>query len=138
VRRRFLGAQLREHANVLDLRDQSGPPHCHRQDDGEITDADLVEIHDRLRSDTTLQPDSALLIDLRQAKGTKITSAGVRTLASLPLALAPESRRAVVVPSSLGFGMVRMYELWRGGEGGGIRAFHNLDEARDWVASHQA
>jgi hypothetical protein len=104
---------------------------------GEITDEHLVEIHDRLRSDKTVRPDSALLIDLREAKGTKITSAGVRALARLPLVLSPESRRAVVVPSKLGLGMVRMYELWREGEGDHIRAFRDFDEARDWVASDE-
>ena len=102
---------------------------------GAITDVDLLEIHEHLRSDNALQPDFALLIDLREANGTEITSAGVRALADLPLVLSPESRRAVVVPSSLGLGMVRMYGLWRGGEDGGIRAFRDLDEARDWLAS---
>ncbi len=104
---------------------------------GEITDEHLVEIHDRLHGDETVQPDSALLIDLREAKGSKITSAGVRALARLPLVLAPESRRAVVVPSKLGFGMVRMYELWRGGKGGSIRPFRDFEEAGDWVASDE-
>jgi hypothetical protein len=104
---------------------------------GEVTDADLLEIHDSLRGDQALQQDFALLIDLREANGTRVTSAGVRALASLPLVLAPESRRAVVVPSSLGLGMVRMYGLWRGGEDGGIRAFRDFDEARDWLASDE-
>jgi hypothetical protein len=105
---------------------------------GAITDADLLDIHDYLGSDKALQPDFALLIDLREANGTEITSAGVRALADLPLVLSPESRRAVVVPSSLGLGMVRMYGLWRGGEDGGIRAFRDLDEARDWLASDES
>ena len=105
---------------------------------GEIADANLFEIHDHLRSDKTLQPGFALLIDLREASGTKITSAGVRALASLPLVLPPESRRAVVVPSNLGFGMARMYELWRGDEAGRIRTFRDFDEARDWLASDEA
>ena len=105
---------------------------------GQITDEDLVGIHDHLRSDKTLKPDSALLIDLREANGTKITSEGVRALASLPLVLPPESRRAVVVPSNLGFGMARMYELWRGEEAGRIRSFRDFDEARDWLASDEA
>jgi hypothetical protein len=105
---------------------------------GEITDADLLEIHDCLRSDKTLQPGFALLIDLRESNGTKITSAGVRALANLPLVLSPESRRGVVVPSSLGLGMVRMYGLWRGGEDGNLRAFRDFDEARDWLASGEA
>jgi len=102
---------------------------------GAITDVDLLEIHEHLRGDNALQPDFALLIDLREANGTEITSAGVRALADLPLVLSPESRRAVVVPSSLGLGMVRMYGLWRGGEDGSIRAFRDFDEARDWLAS---
>ena len=105
---------------------------------GAITDADLVAIHEHLRSDKTLEPDSALLIDLREAKGSKITSAGVRALASLPSVLSPEARRAVVVPSDLGFGMARMYQLWRREEAGSIQTFRAFDEARRWLESDGA
>jgi hypothetical protein len=101
---------------------------------GEITDVHLVELYDRLRSEEILASNAALLIDLREAKGVDVTSAGVRALSRLPLVFPPEARRAVVVPTSLGFGMVRMYGLWRGEEGG-IRAFRDFDEAMDWVGT---
>ena len=101
---------------------------------GEIADEDLVELYRRIRLHDSVEPISSLLIDLREAKGSNITSAGVRELARLPSLLAPESRRAVVVPSSLGFGMVRMYDLWRGGESGSFRAFRDFDEAREWLS----
>lgn len=48
------------------------------------------------------------------------------------LVLAPTSRRAVVVPSDLGFGMARMYEMLRT-KGGAPRVFRDYDEAVRWV-----
>jgi hypothetical protein len=102
---------------------------------GDLVDEDFVEIYDRLRSDRILEPDFALLLDLRQARGTNITASGVHTLARLPLLFSPRSRRAVVVPSSLGFAMARMYQFWRGEEGRSVRIFRDFDEAKDWVGS---
>ena len=62
-----------------------------------------------------------------------VTTDGVRALVAEPLVLAPDSRRAVVVPSDLGFGMARMYEMLREDRGGVTRAFRDFDEARRWV-----
>jgi hypothetical protein len=45
--------------------------------------------------------------------------------------LSPESRRAVVVPTVLGYGMARMYELFRGE--GAARVFKDYDKARQWI-----
>ena len=63
-----------------------------------------------------------------------MTSAGVRELASRSPVLAHSSRRAIVAPSDLGFGMARMYGALREESGGGVRVFRDLDEARRWVS----
>ena len=80
-----------------------------------------------------MKPDYALLIDLSEANGGAVTSLGVRALSTQPLVLSPTSRRAVVVPSDLGYGMARMYEMLRDERGGVVRAFRDLAEARRWV-----
>lgn len=98
---------------------------------GELTDKSLLSVADALKKAPGVEKDFSLLLDLRGADGQNITTAGVQNLAARPLVLSPESRRAVVVPSVLGFGMARMYELMRGT--GGMRVFRDYDEARRWI-----
>ena len=42
-------------------------------------------------------------------------------------------RTVFVVPTDLGFGMARMYEMLSEARGGGMRVFRDYDEARRWV-----
>jgi hypothetical protein len=100
---------------------------------GELGDADLLRLASELESTPGVTPDFSLLIDLREANGRAVTTVGVRALAGRPLVLAPTSRRAVVVPSALGFGMARMYELLSEPRGGATRVFRDYDEAHRWV-----
>jgi hypothetical protein len=102
---------------------------------GVLDDDGLLRLVSELRSDPEAKPDHALLIDLREANGESVTSLGVRALSAQPLVLSPASRRAVVVPSDLGFGMARMYEMLRDERGGVVRAFRDFEEARRWVTS---
>jgi hypothetical protein len=103
------------------------------QVDGELGDEDLMGLADTLAKTPDLDADFSLLIDLRQADGRGVTAEGVRALASHALVLSPDSRRGVVVPSDLGFGMARMYEMLRSQRGGATRVFRDFDEARRWV-----
>jgi hypothetical protein len=100
---------------------------------GTLGDRELASLADELANAGDVGTDFSFLIDLRQADGRNVTSAGVKALAGRPLVLSPESRRAVVVPSALGFGMARMYELLRQNRGGATRAFRDYDEAQRWV-----
>jgi hypothetical protein len=92
-----------------------------------------LSLASQLENVPEIRPDFSLLIDLRQAQGSGVSSAGVRALAERPLVLSPGSRRAVVVPSDLGFGMARMYELLSEDRGGGTRVFRDYGEARRWL-----
>ena len=99
---------------------------------GEIDDETFVGIHHQLAGNSAITPDFAMLIDLRAARGQNVTSAGVRALGQLPLVLSPTSRRAVIVPSDLGFGVARMYESRRA-EAGAVVPFRDVAAARRWV-----
>ena len=100
---------------------------------GEIGDQDLLSVADELEIDRAVRSDYSLLIDLRQADGRNVTRNGVRALAARGSVLSPESRRAVVVPTSLGFGMARMYEMLRGQSEGSWDVFRDFEEAERWV-----
>jgi hypothetical protein len=102
---------------------------------GEVQDPDLVELAIGVENDPEVRPEFSLLVDLRDADGRSVTSAGVRELAKRPFALTPASRRAIVVPTELGFGMARVYEALREAQGGAIRVFRDYEEAVRWVTT---
>lgn len=100
---------------------------------GELRDEDLLEIHERLRTEPKLDPDFGVLIDLRSASGRDVTMGGVQDLIARPLLFSPQAHRAIVVRSDLGFGMSRMYELLRRDLTETIRVFRDVEEARRWL-----
>jgi hypothetical protein len=100
---------------------------------GSLGDQELLSLAGLLENAPEIGSDFSLLIDLRQANGENVTSVGVRALAARPLVLSSASRRAVVVPSDLGFGMARMYDMLSDSRGGATRVFRDYDEARRWV-----
>ncbi len=100
---------------------------------GDIVDQDLLNLAGEIEKIPGMQPDFSVLIDLRRAKGWRVTSAGVRLLAEQTPVLSGSSRRAVVVPSRFGYGMARMYELLRHDRGVSMRVFYSYDKAKRWV-----
>jgi hypothetical protein len=100
---------------------------------GILCDQDLVDGDAELRGDPEFDPAYRQLVDLREADGTAVTSDGVRELARQPPLFFPESRRAIVVASDLGYGMARMFELMRDNKSGEIRVFDSLDDALEWI-----
>jgi hypothetical protein len=102
---------------------------------GALGDPELASLASEIRNAPGVEPDFSFLIDLRQADGRSVTSEGVRALAEQSLVVSQQSRRAVVVPSALGFGMARMYGMLREPGGGAVQVFHDFDEARRWVSA---
>jgi hypothetical protein len=100
---------------------------------GKLGDGELLSLAQYIASAPGVTPDFSFLIDLRQADGTTVTPVGVRLLARQRLVLSPKSRRAVVVPTDLGYGMARMYEILREPRGGATVVFRDYDEAERWV-----
>lgn len=100
---------------------------------GSVGDRELMSLAEELERAPGVEPDFSVLIDLRNADGQSVTSAGVESLSRRPLVLAPDARRAVVVPSQLGFGMARMYEILRQQKGGSTHVFRDYDQADRWV-----
>ena len=100
---------------------------------GELTDTDLLQGYERLRERPDFSADFDELVDLLGADGRQITADGVRTLARRPPSYSPHARRAVVVPSEMGYGMARMYELMQDGESGQIRVFRSREDAEHWL-----
>jgi len=102
---------------------------------GDLGDSDLLSLATEIENDPEVKSDTSLLIDLRLANGRNVTNAGVRALAERPRFLSPASRRGIVVPSELDFGMARMYEALRDERVGAIRVFRDFEEAKRWVTT---
>lgn len=100
---------------------------------GQLSDADLLGLADRIENNPVISKDFGWLIDLRHSDGLQITTAGVREMAKRKLVLDASSRRAVVVPSALGYGMARMYQMLRGD--GAPRVFTDYDDAFRWATT---
>lgn len=105
---------------------------------GELTDEALFKLYDDIKDLPEVRPDFSVLVDLREAIGRKVTSAGVGTLAQRPRMFSAEARRAVVVPSEFGSRMVRMYNVSRESEGGEVAIFSDFAEAKRWVETGEA
>ena len=103
---------------------------------GAMSDRDLLDLANRIEQLPGIRSDFSILFDLRFADGQKVTAEGVRAIAARPLILSPESRRGIVVPSLLGYGMARMYQLFRGEDT--TRVFMDYDQARHWVETGKA
>ena len=103
---------------------------------GDMSDRELLDVANLVERMPGISPDFSILFDLRSATGQRLTSEGVRVAANRPLILSPDSRRAIVVPSLLGFGMARMYQLFRGEST--TRVFMDYDKARHWVETGSA
>ncbi len=102
---------------------------------GELGDQDLRDLIEIIGKDAELQARYALLIDLSQAKGQGVTPGGVRELVKLSAIVSVVPRLAVVVPSSLGFGMARMYHLMREEGRNEMQIFRDLEKAHRWAAN---
>lgn len=93
---------------------------------------------ERLMADPDFDPRYSQLLDFTHVTKIELSAEDVRQLAVRNI-FAPDSRRAVLVPNDLAYGLGRMYEILREAAGErGIRIFRNLDDALDWILSKQS
>ncbi|MGH9741812.1 MAG: hypothetical protein ACRD51_05605 [Candidatus Acidiferrum sp.] len=104
---------------------------------GVFTKEDALSHQDRLVADPDFDSSYSQLLDFTHITRIDLTATDVQHLA-LRNIFSPQSRRAILVPTDLGFGLGRMFEILRENAGEqGIRIFRNLEEALDWVLSKQ-
>lgn len=99
---------------------------------GVVTDAEIFQHNDRLRSDPRFDPAYRQLVDM-----TGVTEIGVSTSTinetSLDQFFDPGTRRAFVATDDAVFGMARMFALRAEGLGQTIQVFRDGGEAREWL-----
>lgn len=98
---------------------------------GTLSNEGLLGVAEVLKNTPGVDRGFGVLLDLRLSNGRAITSEGVRTMATYRHAVPLSSRRAIVVPPGLGYGMARMYQILRGDQA--PKVFTDVDKAQRWV-----
>jgi hypothetical protein len=99
---------------------------------GTLSDDGLLSVFALLAKTPGIDRGYSVLVDLRLADGDAVTTEGVRTLAARQEQVVPvSSRRAIVVPTGLGYGMARMYQSLRGDDA--ARVFTDFAKAQHWI-----
>jgi hypothetical protein len=99
---------------------------------GVLTDDDLRELYERIRSDPAFDPSFRQLCDLREVTKITTTAEALRALAQSHV-FSPASRRAFVVGRAVDFGLARMYQAYSEVEGQTVEVFREMDEAKVWL-----
>ena len=95
----------------------------------QLTYEELRAHLDELRSDPNFDPSFDQLINLSDVSVIRLTFNNLSAIKDHdPFSL--ESRRAVVAPRDVAYGISRMYETIRGG---GLTVFRSMEPARTWL-----
>jgi len=102
-----------------------------------LTLADALAHQERLLKDPDFDPRFSQIMDITRVNFSDFGADDIRKVAERNI-FSAESRRAVVVSSTLVYGFGRMFEILReiAGEKG-IRVFRDMDEAVDWILSER-
>jgi hypothetical protein len=100
--------------------------------EGIVTDEDLLQDQNAMRSAPEYKPEYRQLIDARGVERAEISTEVIRDLARASPGAA-QARRAFVVASDLAFGLARMFEIQRTDAPEEVRVFRDVNEARTWL-----
>lgn len=99
---------------------------------GLVSAEDFLEQGKRLAEDPLFEPSFDQILDLRAATQIELPTPALKGMASLRL-FGAGSRRAVVAPRDLVYGLARMYESLRADAPESMKTFRTLEEARRWL-----
>jgi len=99
---------------------------------GVVTDADVLRHAEALRADHRFDPGFRQVYSFLDLSEVRVTPEGVRSVAHMN-PFRTDSRRALVVPSDLAFGLARMFEAHTNSDQEQFRVFRSLGPAFEWV-----
>lgn len=104
---------------------------------GVFTDEELLWHAETLRADPRFDPGFRQIVNFLDLTDVRVSPEGVRTIAQIN-PFHTDSRRAVVVPSDLVFGLTRMFEAHSNSRPDQFRVFRTLEPAFEWVGLDRA
>jgi hypothetical protein len=100
---------------------------------GILTAAELFAHQKALRKHPDFDPGYSQFVDLSDVTKLELTGEDINRFAEGTI-FSPHSRRAVLAPRDVDYGVARMYAILREFKGEeGIQVFRNRDEAMNWV-----
>jgi hypothetical protein len=103
----------------------------HVQAIGEVNDAEVVELSDRLRREVAFVSGYPILCDAAALTAVLISSSLVASLGRA--ARLRMNFVAIIAPSPVGFGLARMYQILSDPEDTRMRVFTQSEEAMAWL-----
>lgn len=116
--------------HLIEFEHTSG--HCTIVVQDPISLRDLEDGVQTLATDTRLTPTSFLTIDMRACRSVP-TAADARSLAWALAASMGARRTAILVGSTVHFGLANMISTLANLDGGHVRAFQESDKAANWL-----
>ena len=99
---------------------------------GVVRDAEVLGHAEALRADPRFEPGFRQVYSFLDLTEVRVSPDGVRSVAQVNPFHAG-SRRAIVVPSDLAFGLVRMFEAHTNSDQEQFKVFRQLGPAFEWV-----
>lgn len=96
---------------------------------GQVTYEELSAYLEQLRNDPNFDPNLDQLVDLSNVSVIKLTFDTLNSIRQVD-PFSAESKRAVVAPKDVAYGLSRMYEALKGG---GFTVFRAMEPARAWL-----
>jgi len=109
---------------------------------GEATDNELIDAITRYQREIKTKPDYLAyneIVDLRKIEGIKLTTEGIKRIGQIAVKTDQAEIRtklAIIVNSSLAYGLARMYETYRNfapNTNKEIRVFNKESDAHEWL-----
>ena len=103
----------------------------HVQAIGEVNDAELMDLIDRLRQEVAFISGYPILCDCSALTAVLISSSLIEWLAKA--ATSRTNFVAVIAPTPVAFGLARMYQIFSDPEYARIHVFARAEDARAWL-----
>lgn len=99
---------------------------------GVLTDDELHWHAETLAADPRFDPGHSQVVDFRDLSEIQVTAEGIRCLAHMN-PFRRDSRRAVIAPDDVSFGLTRMFEILTQSDPDQFRVFRTVGPALEWV-----
>ena len=103
---------------------------------GELTAKDILAFRRAAVEDPDFDPHLDSIFDFLDINGIEMSGDEVREL-TLSAVFHERSRRALVVPSKVMYGISRMYSLYIRADSDVMKVFYDMNEARRWLGLDQ-
>ena len=104
-----------------------------RKFSGEISDADILENPRRVQADPQFDPSFSEVVDFSGVTGGDVSTSAIQELARQKSIFNLASKRVVIAPQPLLYGLTRMFEVYAEGTKPNIKLVHTFDEAREFL-----